>query len=461
MLRRRWVVVAGAVALSVAFASALEVRGAGHVEAATLQDECGPAGWLGRAVPDSFRVFLVYDFSAACRRHDQCYETLGRTKGQCDAEFARTLERACRGSHRPGTAGLRRCRQAAGAYVRAVHRFGGRHYQRAQAEARARQARAQRAGAYAGTVTWSSVRVTIDPPTQPIAFSVSGERISGDLQGSVAADGNGTITSIDARFWGTTAFTGTIRFTTRAGGAVDVTGRIVGVVASRLGALPVEGRIAASRGGGTPPAPTPAPAPVPTPPLSFTAPSRLPDGTVGEPYSYTFRAIGGRPPYGYTSDFASIFGGIRLSPSGVLSGTPTLAGTQTFRVCVRDSAGAGPLCLSPTLTIQPRGGPFDGSYRGTITYSSPTATITPNFENIRFTVTEGRIAGNLIGSVDSSGFARVTTNTYFAPRFFSGTARFSGSGSFVTVTGTVSGGLTTSTGTHYVTGRIDARRTSP
>jgi len=67
----------------------------------------------------------------------------------------------------------------------------------------------------------------------------------------------------------------------------------------------------------------------------------LPGGEAGVAYSQTLAATGGTPPYGsWTVASGALPGGLTLSASnGVISGTPTTAGTASFSVTVKDSAG--------------------------------------------------------------------------------------------------------------------------
>lgn len=55
----------------------------------------------------------------------------------------------------------------------------------------------------------------------------------------------------------------------------------------------------------------------------ITTPS-LAAGTVGLPYSQTLSASGGTPPYSWSVSSGKLPSGITLSPSGILSGKPTL-----------------------------------------------------------------------------------------------------------------------------------------
>jgi hypothetical protein len=65
----------------------------------------------------------------------------------------------------------------------------------------------------------------------------------------------------------------------------------------------------------------------------------LPSGTVSVPYSATLASVGGTPPYTYSLASGSLPPGLALSPSGMVTGSPTASGTFTFTIKVTDSAG--------------------------------------------------------------------------------------------------------------------------
>jgi hypothetical protein len=69
------------------------------------------------------------------------------------------------------------------------------------------------------------------------------------------------------------------------------------------------------------------------------SPSRLPKGTVNQPYSKTITASGGNGGYTFTVESGNLPPGLHLSTSGVLSGTPTEAGSFTFTIAVTDGFG--------------------------------------------------------------------------------------------------------------------------
>ncbi len=72
---------------------------------------------------------------------------------------------------------------------------------------------------------------------------------------------------------------------------------------------------------------------------SITTVSPLPSGTLNHSYSsLTFTESGGTAPFQWTS--SGLPAGLNLSTGGVLSGTPTSAGTSSVGVTLTDAAGA-------------------------------------------------------------------------------------------------------------------------
>ena len=61
-----------------------------------------------------------------------------------------------------------------------------------------------------------------------------------------------------------------------------------------------------------------------------------PNGTVGAAYSGSFAATGGTPPYTFTATGQPAT--LTMSPAGTLFGTPTLPGTFSVAVTVKDAA---------------------------------------------------------------------------------------------------------------------------
>ena len=124
-------------------------------------------------------------------------------------------------------------------------------------------------------------------------------------------------------------------------------------------------------------------------PTISIAPATLSRGTVNTSYgSVTLTASGGTAPYhNYTLQSGLLPSGMTLSPSGVLSGTPTQAGNFNFTVQVQDST-TGPAApysktqpytlqiAAPTITISPSSVPnatVDQPYNQTFTATGGTA----------------------------------------------------------------------------------------
>lgn len=63
----------------------------------------------------------------------------------------------------------------------------------------------------------------------------------------------------------------------------------------------------------------------------------LPGAKIGTAYSATLAATGGIGPYTWAVTTGALPPGITLSPAGVLSGTPTAAGTYTMTFTVTDT----------------------------------------------------------------------------------------------------------------------------
>ena len=80
----------------------------------------------------------------------------------------------------------------------------------------------------------------------------------------------------------------------------------------------------------------------------------LPAGTVGQPYSATVLATGGTTPYSWSA--TGLPAGLNLNTAtGVLSGTPTKAGTFTVTVKAADSSKpTGKVSATLTLTVNPK-----------------------------------------------------------------------------------------------------------
>ena len=116
-------------------------------------------------------------------------------------------------------------------------------------------------------------------------------------------------------------------------------------------------------------------------------PTVLTGGTVGTAYSRTITANGGTGPYTYAVNVGTLPSGLSLSSGGVISGTPTAAGSFSFTVLATDTStgctGRQSYTLTvvcPTITLSPdganptvlTGGTVGTAYNQTIT-ASPAA----------------------------------------------------------------------------------------
>jgi hypothetical protein len=85
-------------------------------------------------------------------------------------------------------------------------------------------------------------------------------------------------------------------------------------------------------------------------PLSITTPAPLASVPLGSPISIKFAALGGVPPYTFSST-GTLPPGTGLAADGTLSGTPTTPGTYGFGIVVNDSVQSQPGSRSFSLTV--------------------------------------------------------------------------------------------------------------
>jgi hypothetical protein len=85
-----------------------------------------------------------------------------------------------------------------------------------------------------------------------------------------------------------------------------------------------------------------------TGPLTI-ATSTLPNGTVGTAYSQTVAASGGTGVYAFSLGGGTLPAGLGINATGIISGTPTAAGTSSFTVTVSDGATTASKVLSITI----------------------------------------------------------------------------------------------------------------
>jgi ice-binding like protein/putative Ig domain-containing protein len=82
-----------------------------------------------------------------------------------------------------------------------------------------------------------------------------------------------------------------------------------------------------------------APAPPGVCPAITLAPTTLPTGTVGAPYSQQITASGGTGPYVFGVTSGTIPSGLILSPAGLVSGTPLTGGSSAVTIRATDASG--------------------------------------------------------------------------------------------------------------------------
>ncbi|CAD6556740.1 hypothetical protein LMG27952_06182 [Paraburkholderia hiiakae] len=147
-------------------------------------------------------------------------------------------------------------------------------------------------------------------------------------------------------------------------------------------------------------------------------PSTLSAGTYGAPYSQTLTASGGTAPYTYSLTAGALPTGLSLSPTGVLAGTPTAAGTFNFTVQARDgNSMVG--SQSYSLAINSVALPVAGSVAANVAYNSSGNTIALNLAG-------GAAASVAVASAASHGtaIASATSITYTPRTGYAGTDSF-------------------------------------
>ncbi len=136
----------------------------------------------------------------------------------------------------------------------------------------------------------------------------------------------------------------------------------------------------------------------------------------------SFTAAGGVAPYGFSVTNGTIPSGLVLSPAGVLSGTPTVAGAFAFTVTATDSTGgtAATGSVPVSLTIAAAAPPTIVAQNATVLAGrSVTFDTASGATGAPFT-TAAIVTPPAVGTAVVSG----TTITYTAPATFGGKATF-------------------------------------
>jgi hypothetical protein len=146
-------------------------------------------------------------------------------------------------------------------------------------------------------------------------------------------------------------------------------------------------------------------------PTITLSPASLPAATAGTAYSQTLTASGGTAPYTYAVSAGALPAGMTLSIAGVISGTPTAAGSFNVTVTAMDSSGSKVMATyslavsAPTITVSPATLPAattETAYSQTLIASGGTGTYA-------YSVTAGGLPAGL--SLSSAGVISGTPTT--------------------------------------------------
>ena len=148
--------------------------------------------------------------------------------------------------------------------------------------------------------------------------------------------------------------------------------------------------------------------PTSPPPLAVSTTS-LPPATVGVSYSVTITASGGVGPYTWSGTTA---GGVTLSATGLLSGTPSAVGTFNEGVTVTDSTGAKASASLP-LTVSTGGGGGTGGGPASLAFVQVSSAVPQQGVQVAATFTNAQTAGdlNVVAMGWSDATAQITSVT--------------------------------------------------
>jgi hypothetical protein len=120
-------------------------------------------------------------------------------------------------------------------------------------------------------------------------------------------------------------------------------------------------------------------------PTISLSPNTLPNAPIGQTYNQTITVTGSTNVFNFTVSAGSLPTGMTLSTAGVLSGTPTVAGTYTFTITATDNFGCTTstqytiVVACPTISLSPNTlppGNVGFAYNQTITVTGSTNTFT-------------------------------------------------------------------------------------
>jgi hypothetical protein len=224
--------------------------------------------------------------------------------------------------------------------------------------------------------------------TKPYAWTLA----SGALPGNLSLSGTGTIS-------GTPAAAGTFNFSVTVTDAVNAT-------ATKAFSITVNA-------------------------VTITTASPLPNGTVGTAYSQTFGAIGGTQSYTWSLTAGTLPAGLALSSGGVLSGTPSAAGTASFTIQAKDGGNVTDSKVFALTIAAPSSG--GGPVPPNIT-SPPNASSSPVVVNVPVTFSAGAndASGGTVSYLwnfgdGTTGTGASVSHTFTSVGAFTVTVTFTGS----------------------------------
>ncbi|MDP2755168.1 MAG: PKD domain-containing protein [Nitrospirota bacterium] len=152
-----------------------------------------------------------------------------------------------------------------------------------------------------------------------------------------------------------------------------------------------------------------------TTPLSITTTS-LPSGTVGVSYGTNLSATGGKTPYTWSIMSGNLPPGLSPSTGGLISGTPTTAGTYNFTVKVTDSSSpqqTAPKALS--ISVNQSGTPTVNSVNPVSGKQGETLSVTISGANLSGATSISFGAGITVNGFTVNSSSQITANISISP----------------------------------------------
>jgi hypothetical protein len=153
-------------------------------------------------------------------------------------------------------------------------------------------------------------------------------------------------------------------------------------------------------------------------PVSITTPS-LASSKQNTAYAQALAAAGGTAPYTWSMPAGKLPGGLSLNTTGMISGTPTTAGTFSFSIDVRDSSATAQTA-EKAFTLTVAGAP------AAATLSITTTTLASATENMVYSATLGAAGGTTPYTWSKTGGSLPAGVTLGSSGILSGAATASG-----------------------------------